>query len=77
MSSILVFGGAGQLGGTVLKVAKSRSYKTISIDFRNNPDADFNIDAPKLDDAALDAAVAQIRAAAPEGVCSTHSRVLR
>jgi dihydropteridine reductase len=40
---VLVYGGAGQLGGTVIKHFKDNGWKTYSVDYRPNEDADHNL----------------------------------
>jgi NAD(P)-dependent dehydrogenase (short-subunit alcohol dehydrogenase family) len=39
---VLVYGGAGQLGGTVVSHFKQAGYTTYSVDFRPNEDAHHN-----------------------------------
>eukprot|EP01121_Diplochlamys_sp_Union-15-3_P003604 TRINITY_DN13547_c0_g1_i1.p1 TRINITY_DN13547_c0_g1~~TRINITY_DN13547_c0_g1_i1.p1 ORF type:complete len:229 (+),score=41.77 TRINITY_DN13547_c0_g1_i1:108-794(+) len=41
--TVVLYGGAGQLGSIILSEFKKANWKTISVDFRPNPDADQNI----------------------------------
>eukprot|EP01120_Amphizonella_sp_Union-15-10_P002666 TRINITY_DN12970_c0_g1_i1.p1 TRINITY_DN12970_c0_g1~~TRINITY_DN12970_c0_g1_i1.p1 ORF type:complete len:246 (+),score=60.41 TRINITY_DN12970_c0_g1_i1:55-738(+) len=43
MSSILIVGGAGQLGAAVVAAYKKASWKVVSADFREAPQADLNL----------------------------------
>jgi dihydropteridine reductase len=41
--TVLVYGGSGQLGSVVLSLFKSKQWKTFSLDFRQNEEANVNI----------------------------------
>ncbi|KAJ2501129.1 hypothetical protein GGH96_002161 [Coemansia sp. RSA 1972] len=46
MPSVVVYGGSGALGTSIVKLFKKHAWKVVSIDFRINPDADDSMVVP-------------------------------
>nr|WP_213394455.1 SDR family oxidoreductase [Yoonia sp.] len=51
--TIVVTGGAGRIGATTVAMAQARDYRAVSLDLRENPDADISIVLDLTDEGAV------------------------